>query len=44
MVPSVRISEETGRLFAQVAQVAHDLGVNRGTLENWVNRGSGRPV
>lgn len=32
---AVRIVEETGR---PVAQVARDLGVNEGTLGNWVNR------
>ena len=32
---AVRIVEETGR---PVAQVARDLGVNEGTLGNWVAR------
>ena len=32
---AVRIVEETGKT---VAQVARDLGVNEGTLGNWVNR------
>ena len=40
MVPSVRIVVETGE---PVAQIARDLGVNEGTLGNWVNRRSGRP-
>ena len=31
---AVRIVEETGKPFAQVAR---DLGVNEGTLGNWVN-------
>lgn len=30
--------EETGK---PIAQVAHDLGVNEGTLGNWVNRARG---
>lgn len=33
---AVRIVEETNK---PVAQVARDLGVNEGTLGNWVNRG-----
>ncbi|MCF3941257.1 MULTISPECIES: transposase [Gordonia] len=32
---AVRIVEETGK---SIAQVARDLGVNEGTLGNWVNR------
>ena len=32
---AVRIVEETGK---PVAQVARDLGVNEGTLGNWVNK------
>lgn len=32
---AVRIIEETGK---PIAQVARDLGVNEGTLGNWVNR------
>ena len=32
---AVRIVEETGK---SVAAVARDLGVNEGTLGNWVNR------
>ena len=32
---AVRIVEETGK---PIAQVARDLGVNKGTLGNWVNR------
>jgi transposase len=32
---AVRIVEETGK---PIAQVARDLGVNEGTLGNWVNQ------
>ena len=32
---AVRIVEETGK---PIAQVARDLGVNEGTLGNWVNK------
>jgi len=32
---AVRIVRETGK---SIAQVARDLGVNEGTLGNWVNR------
>ena len=32
---AVRVVEETGK---PIAQVARDLGVNEGTLGNWVNR------
>jgi transposase len=32
---AVRIVRETGK---PMAQVARDLGVNEGTLGNWVNR------
>ena len=32
---AVRIVEETGK---PIAQVARDLGVNEGTLGNWMNR------
>ena len=32
---AVRIVEETGK---SIAQIARDLGVNEGTLGNWVNR------
>lgn len=32
---AVRIVEETGK---PIAQIAHGLGVNEGTLGNWVNR------
>ena len=32
---AVRIGRETGK---PVAQVARDLGINEGTLGNWVNR------
>ncbi|MGB4916082.1 MAG: transposase [Propionicimonas sp.] len=32
---AVQIVEETGK---PIAQVAHDLGVNEGTLGNWVNK------
>jgi transposase len=35
----VRLVRETGRLIAQVAQ---DLGINEGTLGNWVNTGRRR--
>jgi transposase len=31
---AVRLVRETGK---PVAQVAHDLGINEGTLGNWVN-------
>jgi transposase len=32
---AVRVVRETGK---PIAEVARDLGVNRGTLGNWVNR------
>lgn len=39
---AVRIVRETGK---PIAQVARDLGVNEGTLGNWVNKdlNAGRP-
>ena len=36
---AVRLVRETGRL---IAQVARDLGINEGTLGNWVNTGPRR--
>jgi transposase len=37
---AVRIVRETGK---PIAQVARDLGVNEGTLGNWVNKDIERP-
>src|SRR4029453_9000324 len=36
---AVRLGRETGR---PIAQVARDLGINEGTLGNWVNAGKRR--
>ena len=38
---AVRLVRETGK---PIAQVARDLGVNEGTLGNWVNATSGAAV
>ena len=37
---AVRLVRETGK---PIAQVARDLGVNEGTLGNWVNAGPAAP-